>query len=408
MTTIDSAGEHEMTNVAMKKRGDEVLVGNYGRYPIAFTKGRGCTLTDVEGNEYTDFLAGIAVCSLGHCHPKVIEAIKSQAERLIHVSNLYYTEPQTRLAELLVANSFGDKVFFCNSGAEANEAAIKMARIHSLKEKNSIISLTGSFHGRTMATLAATGQPKFHEGFEPIPAGFSSAPFGDINALEGLIDSSTCAIICEPLQGEGGVRPLEKEYLQAIRALCDKHGLLLIFDEIQTGIGRTGTLFAYEQFGVEPDIMSLAKGLGGGMPIGAVITRDEIAASLLPGTHGSTFGGNPVTCAAAVATLEVILSEGFLSGVIDTAHHLSVELNTLVADFPKLFKRERGLGLLRGLVMTDAGTRRGSEIVNSMLERGYLINFAGGIALRFAPPLIVTPSECDGLVVTLREVLSEL
>lgn len=397
-----------MTNVAMKKRGDEALVGNYGRYPVAFAEGSGCTLTDVEGKKYIDFLAGIAVCSLGHCHPRVTEAIKSQAERLIHVSNLYYTEPQTRLAELLVANSFGDKVFFCNSGAEANEAAIKMARIHSLKEKNSIISLTGSFHGRTMATLAATGQAKFQEGFEPIPAGFCSAPFGDIEALEHLVDSSTCAIICEPLQGEGGVRPLEKEYLHAIRALCDKHGLLLIFDEIQTGVGRTGTLFAYEQFGVEPDIMTLAKGLGGGMPIGAVVARDEIAASLLPGTHGSTFGGNPVVCAAALATLEVILDQGFLPEVVETARYLSAGLSSLINDFPTLLKCERGLGLLRGLVMTDAGTRKGSEVVNRMLERGYLINFAGGIALRFAPPLVVTPSECDGLIVTLREVLAQL
>lgn len=397
-----------MTNEALKKRGDAVLVGNYGRYPIGITKGTGCLLTDEDGKEYKDFLAGIAVCSLGHCHPRVTAAIKDQAERLMHVSNLYYTEPQTRLAELLVANSFGDKVFFCNSGAEANEAAIKMARIHSLKEKNSIISLTGSFHGRTMATLAATGQPKFGEGFEPLPAGFSSAPFGDIAALESLIDPSTCAIICEPLQGEGGVRPLKKDYLKGIRALCDKHGLLLIFDEIQTGVGRMGTLFAYEQFGVEPDIMTLAKGLAGGMPIGAVIARDEIAASLLPGTHGSTFGGNPVCCAAAVAVLEVILDKDFLPKMNTTADYLSKELNKIVLSFPELFKGERGMGLLRGLVMTDMGAKRGGEIVNLMLGRGYLINFAGGVALRFAPPLIVSRDECDGLVATLREVLAQL
>ena len=397
-----------MTNAALKKRGDAVLVGNYGRYPIGITTGTGCVLTDEDGKEYMDFLAGIAVCSLGHCHPRVTTAIREQAERLIHVSNLYYTEPQTHLAELLVANSFGDKVFFCNSGAEANEAAIKMARIHSSKEKSTIISLTGSFHGRTMATLAATGQPKFGEGFEPLPGGFSSAPFGDIAALESLIDSSTCAILCEPLQGEGGVRPLKKEYLQAIRGLCDKHGLLLIFDEIQTGVGRSGTLFAYEQFGIEPDIMTLAKGLAGGMPIGAVVTRDEIAASLRPGTHGSTFGGNPVCCAAAGAVLEVILGKDFLPEVNTTADHLSKELKELVLSFPELFKGERGIGLLRGLVMTDAGAKRGAEIVGLMLDRGYLINFAGGVALRFAPPLIVTRKECDGLVATLREVVAQL
>lgn len=395
-----------MSNKNAVDRGNEVLVGNYGRYPIAFAKGSGCTLTDEEGGEYKDFLAGIAVCALGHCHPAVTDAIAEQAGRLIHTSNLYYTEPATKLAELLVANSFGEKVFFCNSGAEANEAALKLARIHAPEGKYSVISLGGSFHGRTMATLAATGQPKFHEDFEPMPTGYNYVEFGDIEKLEAAIDDSTCAIICEPLQGEGGVRPLDKEYMQAIRKLCDEKGLLLIFDEIQTGVARTGTLFAYEQFGVEPDIMSLAKGLGSGMPIGAIVTRNDIAASFTPGSHGSTFGGNPVSCAAALATLDVILQDDFIAKMNEVADYLTAELDKVIAEFPELLAKGRGMGLLRGVVTTEKGAEVGADIVNKMLEKGYLINFAGGVALRFAPPLIVTKEECDGLIVALKEVLA--
>lgn len=395
-----------MSNKIAVDRGNEVLVGNYGRYPIGFVEGRGCTLTDEEGREYKDFLAGIAVCALGHCHPAVSEAIAKQAGRLVHTSNLYYTEPATKLAELLVANSFGEKVFFCNSGAEANEAALKLARIHAPKGKYSVISLEGSFHGRTMATLAATGQPKFHEDFKPMPEGYSFVEFGDIEKLKAAIDETTCAIICEPLQGEGGVRPLDKEYVQAIRKLCDEKGLLLIFDEIQTGIARTGTLFAYEQFGVEPDIISLAKGLGSGMPIGAIITKNDIARSLIPGTHGSTFGGNPVSCAAAIATLDIIVKDEFITKMNEVADYLTAELEKVVTEFPKLFTKVRGMGLLKGIVTTEEGAKLGADIVNKMLEKGYLINFAGGVALRFAPPLIVTRAECDGLIVMLKEVLT--
>ncbi len=395
-----------MSNKSAVDRGNKVLVGNYGRYPIGFVKGSGCTLTDEEGREYKDFLAGIAVCALGHCHPAVTEAIAEQAGRLIHTSNLYYTEPATKLAELLVENSFGDKVFFCNSGAEANEAALKLARIHAPEGKYSVISLSGSFHGRTMATLAATGQPKFHEDFKPMPTGYNYVDFGDIEKIEAAIDDTTCAIICEPLQGEGGVRPLDKGYVQAIRKLCDEKGLLLIFDEIQTGIARTGTLFAYEQFGVEPDIISLAKGLGSGMPIGAIITRDNVAASLVPGTHGSTFGGNPVSCAAALATLDVILNNNFIPQMNDVADYFTAELEKVATEYPKLLSKGRGMGLLRGIVATEEGATVGADIVNKMLEKGYLINFAGGVALRFAPPLIVTKAECDELIIALREVLA--
>lgn len=392
-------------NVELKERGDAVIVGSYARYPAAMVSGNGCKLTDANGKEYLDFLSGIAVCALGHSHPHVREAICAQAEKLVHVSNLYYTEPQIELAELIVSNSFGDKVFFCNSGAEANEAAIKLARIHSAKGRYKIISLAGSFHGRTLATVAATGQPKFHEGFEPLPSGFAYAPFGDLAALEAMVDETTCAILCEPLQGEGGVRPLAKEYLAGIRALCDRHGILLIFDEIQTGMGRTGTLFAYEQLGVTPDIMSMAKALGNGMPIGAMVTTNEIAAAFVPGTHASTFGGNPVASAAGVATMKIMLEDGFLGDVLEKGAYFRELLAGLAEKFPTLLSGSRGMGLIVAGVLTEEGISQGTAIVNAMFERGYLMNFAGNSVLRFVPPLIVTKGEIDEFVAVLTEVL---
>jgi acetylornithine/N-succinyldiaminopimelate aminotransferase len=396
------------TNKEWKERGDKVFIGTYARYPAAMIKGAGCRLTDADGKEYLDFLSGIAVCALGHCHPAVTDAIRHQADELVHVSNLYYTEPQIRLGELLVGNSFAEKIFLANSGAEANEAAIKLARIYSGEGRYQVISLAGSFHGRTLATVAATGQPKFHKGFEPLPEGFLHAPFGDLEALEALITDRTCAILCEPLQGEGGVRPLDREYLQGIRKLCDRHRLLLIFDEIQTGLGRTGTLFAYEQLGVVPDILSLAKALGNGLPIGAMMTRSEIAAAFTPGTHASTFGGNPVASAAAVAVLSVMLADGFLPEVRRKGAYLEGELTKLAERFPALIESVRGMGLLLGAVLTEQGTIHGPAIVTKMFERGFLMNFAGNIALRFVPPLIVSTEEIDTLIAALAEVLAEL
>ena len=395
-------------NAELKERGDAVIVGSYARYPAAMVSGSGCKLTDANGKEYLDFLSGIAVCALGHSHPRVSEAICAQAEKLVHVSNLYYTEPQIELAELIVSNSFGEKVFFCNSGAEANEAAIKLARIHSAKGRYKIISLMGSFHGRTLATVAATGQPKFHEGFEPLPSGFDYAPFGDLAALEAMVDETTCAILCEPLQGEGGVRPLDKEYLAGIRALCDKHGILLLFDEIQTGMGRTGTLFAYEQLGVTPDIMSMAKALGNGMPIGAMVTTSEIAAAFVPGTHASTFGGNPVASAAGVTTMKIMLGDGFLGDVLEKGAYFRELLAGLADTFPTLLSGSRGMGLIVAGVLTEQGISQGTAIVNAMFERGYLMNFAGNLVLRFVPPLIVTRGEIDEFVAVLAEVLSTI
>ncbi|OEU83726.1 MAG: acetylornithine aminotransferase [Desulfobulbaceae bacterium C00003063] len=393
-------------NAQLKERADKVFVGTYARYPAVMVKGEGCCLTDRNGTEYLDFLSGIAVCCLGHCHPKVTEAIQYQAAELVHVSNLYYTEPMTDLAEILVASSFAEKIFMANSGAEANEAALKLARIHGGEGRYEIISLAGSFHGRTLATVAATGQPKFHKGFEPLPEGFSHAPFGDLQALEEMVTERTCAILCEPLQGEGGVRPLDSEYLAGVRELCDKHRLLLIFDEIQTGLGRTGTLFAYEQLGVTPDIMTLAKGLGNGLPIGAMLTTSEIAESFVPGTHASTFGGNPVASAAAVATMRVICEEGFLEDVRARGDYFRGELQKLADNYPALLSGVRGLGMILGAVLTEEGVAAGTDIVNRMFEKGFLMNFAGNAVLRFVPPLIVTREEIDTLIAALRQVLS--
>lgn len=395
-------------NSSYKVRGDKVFMTTYARYAATMVEGSGCVLKDADGKEYLDFLAGIAVCSLGHCHPAVTRAICDQAGKLVHVSNLYYTKPQIELAERLVANSFADRVFLANSGAEANEGAIKLARIHSEAGRYQVITLSGSFHGRTLATIAATGQPKFHKGFEPLPQGFVHAPFGDLAALETWISESTCAIMVEPLQGEGGVRPLDAEYLKGIRALCDKHGLLLIFDEIQTGMARTGSLFAYQQLGVVPDILTSAKALGNGLPIGAILTTEKIAASFTPGTHASTFGGNPVACAAATAVLDLMLADGFLASVQEKSSYFQTALRELAERFPQMIASVRGMGLIIGAVLTEEGAAKGSEIVNRMFARGFLINFAGNVALRFVPPLIVTEEQIDKLIQALGEVLAEI
>jgi acetylornithine aminotransferase/acetylornithine/N-succinyldiaminopimelate aminotransferase len=395
-------------NSSWIERSTQVFINTYSRFPTVLVKGQGCRLEDADGKEYLDFLAGIAVCSLGHCHPEVTRAICEQAGKLLHVSNLFHTKPQTELAELLVQNSFADRVFFGNSGAEANEAAIKLARIYSGENRFEIISLSGSFHGRTLATVAATGQPKFHQGFEPLPTGFLHAEFGDIGALEKLISPQTCAILCEPLQGESGVRPLGKDYLQKIRELCDANGLLLIFDEVQTGIGRTGSLFAYEQLGVVPDILTSAKALANGLPIGAMLTTEKIAASFTAGSHASTFGGNPVSAAAAVATLKVMLTDGFLDAVKSKGNYLAEKLADLAASYPQLASGQRGLGLIQGLVLTKAGIEIGQEIVQKLFERGVLINFAGNEVLRFIPPLVVSREEIDMLIKELDQLFSEL
>jgi len=388
-------------------RGERVLMQTYGRLPVTMVRGAGCKLYDAEGREYLDFVAGIAVCNLGHCHPQVTAAVREQVEKLVHVSNLYHTQPQIELAELLVNNSFADRVFFCNSGAEANEAAIKLARKASPEGKYEIISLAGSFHGRTLATVAATGQAKFHQGFEPLPSGFVHAPFGDIEALRGLIGPATCAVLCEPLQGEGGVRPLSPTYLRAIRELCDQHGLLLLFDEVQVGMGRTGTLLAHEQLGVTPDIMTLAKGLGNGLPIGAMLAGERVAAAFTPGSHASTFGGNPVACAAALATLRVLLAPGFLAAVAAKGEYLATRLRELARQYPQRAVEVRGMGLIQGLVLSEGIREQGLAMVRRLFAQGLLLNFAGNTALRFIPPLVVSHEEIDRAVAMVAAVLRE-
>ncbi len=379
------------------------IIGTYRRQPVVFVRGEGAHLWDTEGKEYVDFVAGIAVCSLGHSHPGVVEAIRKQAGTLMHVSNLYYTEPQIRFAGMLVENSFADRVFFCNSGAEANEAAIKLARKYghdNLNGRYEILTMKGSFHGRTLAAITATGQEKFHVGFSPLPEGFRYVPFDDVKALEKAVSKKTCAVLLEPIQGEGGVRVPDEGYLRAVRELCDRKGILMILDEVQTGMGRTGKLFGYEHYGVTPDIMTLAKALGNGVPAGALAATEKVAASFGPGTHASTFGGNPLAMAAAIATLEAILAEGFLENCRKMGEYLQERLWSLRKDHP-VVQDVRGKGLLVGLDLTVEG----SSIVKACLERGVLINCTFDHILRMVPPLVVTRQDVDRLVKVLDEVM---
>jgi acetylornithine aminotransferase/acetylornithine/N-succinyldiaminopimelate aminotransferase len=379
------------------------IIGTYRRQPVVFVRGEGAHLWDTEGKEYVDFVAGIAVCSLGHSHPRVVEAIRKQAGTLTHVSNLYYTEPQIRFAQMLVENSFADRVFFCNSGAEANEAAIKLARKYghdNLKGKYEILTMKGSFHGRTLAAITATGQEKFHVGFSPLPEGFRYIPFNDVQCLEKAISKKTCAVLLEPIQGEGGVRVPDEGYLRAVREICDRKGILMILDEVQTGMGRTGKLFGYEHYGVTPDIMTLAKALGNGIPVGALAATEKVAASFGPGTHASTFGGNPLAMAAAIATLETILEEGFLENCRKMGEYLQERLWSLRKDHP-VVQDVRGKGLLVGLDLTVEG----NSIVKSCLERGVLINCTFDHILRMVPPLVITRQDVDRLVQVLDEVM---
>ncbi|MGD0281215.1 MAG: acetylornithine transaminase [Dissulfurispiraceae bacterium] len=385
---------------------EHYLMHTYNRFPVVLRKGRGMRVWGADGKEYLDFLGGIAVNVLGHCHPKVVVAIQKQAQRLIHVSNYYHIEPQIKLAKLLVTNSFADKVFFCNSGAEANEAAIKLARKYAKEhfehERYEIISALKSFHGRTLAALTATGQSKFQKGFEPLVPGFRHVQFNDIQALEAAITGKTCAVMLEPIQGEGGVNVPADDYLMKVRELCDRHELLLILDEVQTGMGRTGKLFAYEHYNIIPDIMTLAKGLGGGVPIGALLATDKVAAVFKPGSHASTFGGNPLACAAAIATLEAILEDGFVMDHCNRMGEYFIGRLMQLKESLDQIVDVRGKGLFIGAELT----RDGMPIVKACLDRGILINCTGGgNVLRFTPPLIVEEKEIDVLVELLEELL---
>ncbi|MCK8827479.1 aspartate aminotransferase family protein [Natroniella acetigena] len=375
------------------------------RFPIVLERGEGVCLYDNEGVEYLDFAAGIAVNALGYKHPQVTEALKEQVEKLLHASNLYYFEIQAKLSKLLVENSCGDKVFYGNSGAEANEGAIKLARKYFKEqgqEKYEVITAKESFHGRTLSTLAATGQTKYQKAFTPLPKGFKHVSYNDLNAAQKAITKQTAAIMVEPIQGEGGVNPAQKEYLQGLRELCDQAGILLIFDEIQTGIGRTGDLFAYQTYGVEPDIVTLAKALGNGMPISAFLAKDRVADAFKPGDHASTFGGNPLACRAAYATLQVILEDGFLKKVKEVGAYFRERLEQLAVQYDSVVE-VRGKGLMIGVELKISA----KEVVGKLLDGGVLALTAGENVLRFLPPLIITTEDVDQLVKSLDRILAE-
>jgi acetylornithine aminotransferase len=387
------------------ERAEHSVMKTYGRYPIVPRRGAGCRLWDVDGKAYLDFLAGVAVNNLGHCHPKVVAALQEQAGRLLHCSNFYHIPQQIELAEWLCERSFADRAFFCNSGAEANEAAIKLARKHSREkygeDRFEVITAQGSFHGRTIGTISATGQEKVKAGFAPLVPGFRSVPFGDATAMRQAITPGACAIMLEPVQGEGGVNVPPPGYLGAVRELCDEFDLLLILDEVQVGCGRTGTLWAYEQEGVVPDVMTLAKALAGGPPIGTMLATEPLARSLGPGTHGSTFGGNPLVCSAALAAMQAIIDDGVLDNCRAMGAYLVRQLERLRDKYP--FIREvRGRGLIIGMELDIEG----GALVTAAMERGLLINCTVGKVLRFVPPLIVSAAEIDEATGILDEVFA--
>lgn len=371
-----------------------VLAPNYGDRKLVFSHGEGVWLYTPEGDKYLDFLGGIAVCCLGHCHPHVVEAVQKQASELFHVSNFFLVEPQIRLAALLVENTFADEVFFCNSGAEANEAALKLAKkVAKDRGENNrfeVVSLQDSFHGRTIATLSATGQANLHEGFKPLLPGCGYVPANDIEAIDKAVDEKTCAVILEPIQGESGIHSLTDEYLRLVREICTERGALMIADEIQCGMGRTGTFLAHESSGIEPDVVTLAKGLGNGLPIGAVLAKKNVMGHFTRGSHGSTFGGNPITCAAALATCETVFDEGMLENIRLLGQELVKGLKGLKKKYPKRILDIRGRGLMLGVEMDEA-----TPVYDSLLERKVVVNCIRGKVIRLLPPYILTKAEID-------------
>ena len=383
---------------------DKFVAKTYARTPLALVKGRGLKVWDADGKEYLDFLAGIAVNSFGHCHPAIVKAIKQQAQILMHVSNLYHMQPQSELARELCRNSFADRVFFCNSGAEANEAAIKLARRYGLEKlggKYEIISTHNSFHGRTLATLTATGQEKVRAGYDPLPAGFRQVPYNKLDAMEAAIDEKkTVAILIEPIQAEGGINVPHETFMLGLREICDQRRILLIFDEVQTGMGRTGKLFGYENFGVKPDIMTLAKALGGGLPLGAMLAREDVANSFGPGSHASTFGGNPVACAAGLAVMQ-LLKTGALKNCVQMGKYFVKGLEALKKRF-SFIRDIRGKGLLIGVELEIDGNR----IAEACMLEGLLMNCTAAKVLRFVPPLTIKKNEIDRGLAILEKVLA--
>ena len=394
-----------MTTAEIKAMATEYIINTYGDRNLAFVRGEGAYVWDADGKKYLDFLGGLAVNGLGHCHPNVVAAIREQAGQLIHVSNLYYIEPQAKLAKLLVDNSDMDQCFFCNSGAEANEAGIKLARKYTKdqgrEDAYEIITMDNSFHGRTMATITATAQPKYHKGFEPMLPGFKYVPYDDLSETEAAITEKTCGILVEPIQSEGGVNIPSRGYLQGLRTLCDEHNLVLIFDEVQTAMGRLGPLFGYQSYGVIPDIITMAKSLGGGVPIGAMLAKKNLAESFVPGTHAATFGGNPLVTAAAVATISTILDENIGENAVKMGDYLESQLMALKGQYP--IKEVRGRGLLRGLVMTVDS----KPLAAKCAENGLITICTNDYVLRFLPPLNITTEHVDEAVAILKKSMDE-
>ena len=391
-----------MTTQEILDRFGKYVIPNYTRIPIVFVKGEGSRLWDADGNDYLDLFPGWGVDLLGHCHPKVVAAVREQAGKLLHVANNYYMEPQGVLAEMLATRSFEGQSFFCNSGAEANEAAIKLARLHGGKDRYKIVTMLDSFHGRTLATVAATGQPKYQAPFEPLLPEFAHAQLNDLDAVKGLVDEKTCAVMTEPIQGEGGINVATDEFLAGLRALCDEMGMLLIFDEVQTGCGRTGHWFGYQAADVVPDVMTLAKGLGGGMAVGGIVAKPEVAKCLVPGTHASTFGGNPIACAGAIATIQAIEEEGLLENARQMGDYLRSRLDGMRKEFP-FIKEARGRGLMVGMELD----RPGHDIVKRCLEDRLLVNCTHDTVVRMLPSMTLTREEADEGLDIIRRALAE-
>ncbi|NLB87700.1 MAG: acetylornithine transaminase [Syntrophomonadaceae bacterium] len=393
-----------MTNNEYMGKGSQYVMNTYGRFPIALVKGKGTYVWDANGKQYLDFVSGIAVCSLGHCNEELINVIREQSNNLWHVSNLYWNKPQVQLAEKLVNASGLGKAFFCNSGAEANEAAIKLARKYFYRKNEAgryqIITFKNSFHGRTMGALAATGQDKYHAGFNPLLDGFVYADYNDLVSVEQVVNDHTCAIMVEPIQGEGGIKPAELEFLRGLRKICDREGILLIFDEVQTGLGRTGKLFAYEHYGVKPDILTLAKALGGGIPIGAMIADDKTATGFAPGDHASTFGGNPLATAVANKVLDIINQPDFLDNVLKMGSYLADSIQDIGDSRVVAI---RGRGLMIGIEFAHEV----KELINLCVKKGLLLVNAGTNVVRLVPPLNINEVEVKQAVNIFREALKE-
>jgi len=392
-----------------QESGQAHLLGNYAPAPVTFVRGEGCELIDDHGTRYLDFVAGIAVCALGHARPEITAAIAEQAATLVHCSNLYHQEPAGRLAGELARRSGFGHVFFCNSGAEANEAAIKLARKYAYRkgeeQRRTILACDGSFHGRTLGALAATSTKKYKEGFEPLPGGFAFTPFNDVAALERTLDQHVAAFIVEPIQGESGVKPADPAFLEAARRLCDERGAVLIFDEIQCGLGRIGSLFAFQQLGVRPDVITLAKALANGLPIGAMLVDDDYAGALQPGDHGTTFGGSAVPCAAALAHLELRDSLGLDAHVRTVGNVLADGLGRIAEDYPEFFEAPRGRGMMRGLPVR-APHEAATFVTAARENERLLINAAGENTIRIVPPLVLTEAQAHEGLARLRRAIA--